>query len=208
MARRKTPRESSETQQALMSASLEVLGKKGIDGTTARAIATVANVNQALIFYHFGSVSHLLVSAVEQMSESRFVVYKSSLDGAENINDLIEVLFEVFEEDRDSDSYFVLNQFLAAAQNDEVIAASVEPLFTKWIELARDSMQRIIGEVNLPGSVTLEDIAFMALSFFLGVRMMGSIKEYETRIDDFLAHVQDAAPMVVMLTKILGVKPS
>src|SRR5438093_1369574 len=57
-------RQPEETRAALVAAALETLKTEGFRGTTARAIAGRAGVNQALVFYHFGGVDELLLAAL------------------------------------------------------------------------------------------------------------------------------------------------
>lgn len=206
MGRKKSTLETSETQQKLIDSALDVFGNKGIDGATVRAIADHAGVNQSLIFYHFGSVPELIIAAVEQMSNARFVVYKEELLKAKTVQDLIEILFEVFEEDKAGTCYPVLNQFIAASQNDEMMAAKAEPIFSKWLELAKESMTNVMGDVTLPNDMTLDDIAFGVISLFLGIQLMNSVNGYETKVDSLLNHARQATPMINMVMTMFGTK--
>lgn len=206
MGRKKTPRETSETQQKLIDSALDVFGNKGIDGATVRAIADHAGVNQSLIFYHFGSVPELIIAAVEQMSKVRFSVYKEELAKAKSVQDLIEILFEVFEEDKAGTCYPVLNQFISASQNDELMAKAAEPIFTMWLSLAKESMLAVMGDVQLPNDMTLDDVAFAVISLFLGIQLMNSVNGYESKVDSLLDHARQATPMINILTSMFGVK--
>ena len=51
------------TKTKLLEGALRVLTDQGIAKTSARTIAAEAGVNQALVFYHFGSVDELLAGA-------------------------------------------------------------------------------------------------------------------------------------------------
>src|SRR5437899_12035847 len=59
-----------------MDAALETLRDEGFAGSTARAIAQRGGFNQALIFYHFGSVSSLLLEAFRRSSVSQVSKYR------------------------------------------------------------------------------------------------------------------------------------
>jgi len=58
------PRDSAATRRALLAAARELFAVAGYDGTTVRAIAERAGVNQALLFRHFGSKDGLFAEAV------------------------------------------------------------------------------------------------------------------------------------------------
>jgi AcrR family transcriptional regulator len=58
------PRDSAATRAALLAAARELFATAGYDGTTVRAVAERAGVNQALLFRHFGSKDGLFAEAV------------------------------------------------------------------------------------------------------------------------------------------------
>ena len=51
------------TAQTIVKAALETLREEGFAGASSRAIARRGGFNQALIFYHFGSLANLLLEA-------------------------------------------------------------------------------------------------------------------------------------------------
>ena len=55
---------SADTRAALVAGAVQALGEVGFAGASAREIATRAGCNQALVFYHFGSVTELLLAAL------------------------------------------------------------------------------------------------------------------------------------------------
>ncbi|MFC7103761.1 TetR/AcrR family transcriptional regulator [Nonomuraea rubra] len=61
----------ADTRTKLLDAALETLRTQGMAGASARAIAATAGVNQALVFYHFGSVDQLLAAACEHGAQQR-----------------------------------------------------------------------------------------------------------------------------------------
>ncbi|MCG2575116.1 TetR/AcrR family transcriptional regulator [Acinetobacter sp. ME22] len=50
--------------EALLKATIEVVGQRGLHGLTFRAVAELANVNNSLVSYHFGNKDTLLREAV------------------------------------------------------------------------------------------------------------------------------------------------
>ncbi|MCE0762819.1 TetR family transcriptional regulator [Pseudonocardia kujensis] len=57
-------RDSAATRRALLAAGRELFAGMGYEGTTVRAVAERAGVNQALLFRHFGSKEGLFAEAV------------------------------------------------------------------------------------------------------------------------------------------------
>ena len=68
----------SGTKLQIVEAALRTLKTKGFAGASARAIAGEGNFNQALIFYHFGSVRNLLLAGLDLVSERRMSAYATA----------------------------------------------------------------------------------------------------------------------------------
>ena len=56
---------SAETRSRILDAALREFSAHGLAGARTEQIATAANVNKALIYYHFGSKENLYIAAVE-----------------------------------------------------------------------------------------------------------------------------------------------
>ena len=58
----------------------------------------MAGCNQALIFYHFGSVPDLLIAALEEVSAQRMAAYQGLLEHTGSIAGLVGAARAVFTE--------------------------------------------------------------------------------------------------------------
>ena len=76
------------TKQQIVEAALETLKTEGFAGATSRAIARVGGFNQALVFYHFGSLDNLLLAALDAMSEARMRRYAAAVEEALPVREL------------------------------------------------------------------------------------------------------------------------
>ena len=65
---------SEETRRALVTGAIDALRAEGFSGATAREIARRARCNQGLIFYHFGSITKLLLAALDEVSRCAWPV--------------------------------------------------------------------------------------------------------------------------------------
>jgi AcrR family transcriptional regulator len=70
---------TKSTAQAIVEAALEALRTEGFAGATSRAIARIGGFNQALIFYHHGSLEQLLLAALARTGEERLARYREAL---------------------------------------------------------------------------------------------------------------------------------
>src|ERR1700760_2201120 len=82
---------SSGTRTKLVDAAIETLRSDGYTGSSARAIAERAGLNQGLIFYHFGSVAGLLLAALDTVSDRRMAQYGAAVDKVGSPTELVDV---------------------------------------------------------------------------------------------------------------------
>ncbi len=110
-------RRSEDTRRVLVQAAIETLKKEGFVGASARAIAAEAGSNAGLIFYHFGSVSNLLLAALDAVSAERFRQYRAMVAAAGSLPELVEAAAEVFRTDLDAGYITVLVELIAGASS-------------------------------------------------------------------------------------------
>src|SRR3954469_5120618 len=100
---------SQTKQDALVGATIETLQERGFARTSSRAVAERAGVNQALVFYYFGSFDDLLLAALERVSTERLARYASAVEGAATASDLVATLRTIYAEDRASGALAVVS---------------------------------------------------------------------------------------------------
>src|ERR687884_1544363 len=93
-------RAGGDTRRQILEAALATLKTEGFAGATSRAIARAGGFNQALIFYHFGSLDSLLLAALDATSAERMERYRAAIDDAETVDELLGVAARVHAEDR------------------------------------------------------------------------------------------------------------
>src|SRR5579863_5611902 len=90
------------TKATIAQAALETLKTRGFAGTSAREIAKAGGFNQALIFYHFGSVQKVLLAALDLVSERRMRAYKPAFEAAGTLSELATLAAAIYREDIDN----------------------------------------------------------------------------------------------------------
>ncbi len=108
---------SSGTRAKLIDAAIETLKAEGYAGSSARAIAERAGLNQGLIFYHFGSVANLLLAALDSVSARRMAQYGAAVDAVRTPSELVDVATAIFREDLDAGYVAVLVEMIAGASS-------------------------------------------------------------------------------------------
>jgi AcrR family transcriptional regulator len=93
-----------ETRERILTATREVIGRKGKRGATTREIADVAGVNEATLFRHFGTKEALLIACAQHFcGHTELADLAAGLGGRldEDLLVIARVMFERFEENRD-----------------------------------------------------------------------------------------------------------
>jgi AcrR family transcriptional regulator len=156
------------TRQRLIEAGLETLKTAGFAGATSRAIARAAGVNQALVFYYFGSLDGLLLAALDATSEARLARYREAVASVESVDDLLRTARNLFREDQEVGHITVVAQMVAGSLARPALAPEVLARMEPWLELCREAFVRVLGEGQLPTS----ELADAAVTFYLGLNLL------------------------------------
>ena len=124
------------TAQTIVKAALETLREEGFAGASSRAIARRGGFNQALIFYHYGSVEAVLLAAVRQLSEARLARYREVVAPIEKLEELVPAMADLWKEDEAEGHVRVVAQVIAGSANRPELARQVVEQTEPWIALA------------------------------------------------------------------------
>jgi AcrR family transcriptional regulator len=166
-----------DTKAKLVDATLRVLGAEGLAGSSARVIAAAAGVNQALVFYHFGSVDQLLAVACRQATEARIALYRARFEAATSLGDLLVVGRELHETERAEGNVTVLAQLLAGAQTDPRLAGPVAESLGLWIAEIERVLHRVLAGLPLGDLFDVPGLARLVASAFVGLELYEGVDE-------------------------------
>src|SRR5256885_16582633 len=107
----------ADTRDRIVEAALETVREEGFADTTARAIARHGGFNQALIFYHFGSVGLLLTEAFRRLSARQVARYREPVAEVSSPSDLIAIARQLHDEDLKSCAIAPAPPLIAAAND-------------------------------------------------------------------------------------------
>jgi len=96
------PRAEGSTRDRIIEATLRTVREAGFADTTARAIARTGGFNQALIFYHFGSLDALLHEAFAEASTRQIEKYRAAAAEVSSLSDLVRIARRLHQEDLES----------------------------------------------------------------------------------------------------------
>jgi AcrR family transcriptional regulator len=166
---------ATETKSALVSAAIEALGDVGFAGASAREIATRAGCNQALVFYHFGSVGQLLLAALDDVSARRLATYTDVVEQAGSLSELIESARTIFSEDLDAGHVAVLVELITGAQSTPGLGEQVAARLAPWRQFAETAVRK--GLRGSPFELLLPpgELAHAVVAGFLGLELLASL---------------------------------
>src|SRR3712207_1158161 len=130
-------RDPDQTRAALIEAALETLKAEGFAGTTARAVAGRANVNQALVFYHFGGVLPLLLAALDHSAAARLARYRAAVDEASAPEELVREMRELYREDVAGGHVTIVTELIGASLSNPELRVELVARMRPWLELVR-----------------------------------------------------------------------
>lgn len=170
----------TETRQRLLDGTLAAVREHGIAGVSARVIAAAAGVNQALVFYHFGTVDDLLVAACREATAERVAQYADRFAEVGSLRQLLQVGRDLHATERQQGNVSVLAQFLAGAQHDPRLAASTAAALQPWTEQIEAILRRLLANspvaeiTDVPGLSRAVCAAFIGLELYEGVDPAGA----------------------------------
>lgn len=160
------------TRQRIVEAAVQTIKERGFAATSARAIAATGGFNQALVFYHFGSVNDLLVAALDRTSELRMARYRAAIDAVDTLPELLAVASEAYQEDLAGGHIQVLAEMIAGASAMPELGPAIAARMQPWIAFTEEAVTRVMARSTLAPLVPSRDLAFAIVSLYLGAAML------------------------------------
>jgi len=174
-AARPGPAERS-TKDRIVEAAIETLKRRGFAGASARAIAEQGGFNQALIFYHFGTLHGLLLAALDRTSAERLQSYRTAAASAGSLEDLLDVAAEVYAEDLRSGHIKVVAEMIAGASSAPELGPEIVRRVEPWIDFAATQIARALKGSGVEGIVPARDAAYALVAQYLGIELLSHLQ--------------------------------
>jgi AcrR family transcriptional regulator len=172
--RRASP-DASATRSALVDAAIEALREVGFAGASARVIASRAGCNQALVFYHFGSVVDLLLAALDEVSVRRMDRYREATADLQGPAELVQAAQQIFSEDLDHGYVSVLAQMIAGASTTPGLGTEVAARIAPWRTFTEEVLRGALGESPLQALLPSYQVSHAVVALYLGLEMLSQL---------------------------------
>ncbi|MFG3498811.1 TetR/AcrR family transcriptional regulator [Streptomyces sp. NPDC047928] len=194
---------SRDTRVKLLDGALRTLTEQGIAKTSARSVATAAGVNQALVFYHFGSMDELLAAACRHGAEQRVARYRDRFAAVTTLGELLELGRRLHAEERAGGHVAVLGQLLAGAQTHPRLAPATAAGLDLWVEELERVLARVIGSTPLgeftdpAGLARALAASFVGLELYEGVDPLGAERALDAleRLVELVGVLEELGPV-------------
>jgi len=159
------------TRERLLDGAMKAIREHGIAGVSARTVAAAAGVNQALVFYHFGTVDELLVAACRAATEERVARYRERFADVGSLRELLDLGRGLHAEESRQGNVTVLAQLLAGAQADERLAAPVRSALHLWSDEIETVLRRLLDGSPLADVADPAGLAHAVAAAFIGLEL-------------------------------------
>jgi AcrR family transcriptional regulator len=193
--------EGQTTRERIVDAALEALRTVGFAGATSRAIARIGGFNQALVFYHFGSLDNLLLAALDKTSSARLQAYREAVEGVDSLDELARIAAALYREDRASGHMTVVSQMFAGSLTRSELAPALVERIGPWIDLAEKTIARALARTPFETIAPARDLAYAVVTFYVGVNLLTHLDPDRARTDALFDRLIEAAPLLSALTR-------
>lgn len=166
---------ADDTKSRLVAATLRAIRDVGFAGVSARVVARYADINQALIFYHFGSMEELVAETCRRSTAERVSLWTAELEQVHDLPSLVALARRLHEVEAKEGNVAVLAQALAASHSDASLAGVVGEALQLWLHPLHNTAARIVAGSVLEGVVAPGDIARTAAAAFVGVELFDGV---------------------------------
>jgi AcrR family transcriptional regulator len=166
---------SSDTKQRLEEAVLAVLREEGITAVSARAVARRAEVNQALIFYHYDSVANLIEVAALSSVTTAIAQYRAAIEAVDTFARLFTVGQQIDSQERQAGNVAVMAQLVAGAHLDSTIGSCARACLDQWISALEPTTRRLLDASPLRGLIDPQGLVRAISSAFIGLELYESV---------------------------------
>ena len=171
------------TKDRIVEAALASLKLDGFAGASARSIANRGRFNQALIFYHFGTVNDLLLAALDRTSEDRMSKYRDAVARIDSVDDAVRVGTELYREDLASGHITVLSEMIAGSLDRPDLGPAIVERLEPWIDLTEDAVRNVLDKTGMTKLVPPRTIAYAIVALYLGVDLLSHLEHDDTRAE-------------------------
>jgi AcrR family transcriptional regulator len=169
-----------------MEAARQTLRHEGSAGASARTIAARGGFNQALIFYHFGSLENLFIEAADRASAQQVERYREAARGVSTLSGLVDLARRLHHYDQESGAVTIVTQLMASALSHPQLGRAVLIGFQRWIDLVEELVEGSLAGSPLAEMIPKRPAAYAIAAVFLGMELMSGLDPAQSEAEETL----------------------
>jgi len=186
----------ANSRQRIIDATLTTLKTSGFAGTSTRAIAANGAFKPGLIFYYFPTLNDLLIAALEHASTARLDRHGDDIAAASTLTELLALLERIYAEDRDSGFVRIVCEMVAGSVADPDLGPRMIDLIEPWLTATQTAAERVLAPTGLSSVLSPRQLAFAAVTFYLGANLLTQLVPDSHEVDDILQTAKRVAPLL------------
>ncbi len=195
--RRRRSAVGSQMRARIVDAALRSLVKDGYANTSARTIAATGGFSAALVFYHFGSVDALLLTALDHVSAQRLTRYRKRLEGVSTIGDLAAGMQELYVEDQQDGYLTAVQEIVAAMAFDRQLGIEIVRRMQPWVDFAESLTETLLAGSPLRPLIDPSVVGTAAIALYLGLEIVARMRGGDANGSaELMAALTQAAPLI------------
>ncbi|MEA2426903.1 MAG: hypothetical protein QOF37_531 [Thermoleophilaceae bacterium] len=188
----------SETRAKLLAAAADTIRAQGVAAASARVIAARAGVNQALVFYHFGTVADLLETACRHAVDEAVARYRDQFASIASLPALLQVGRELHEQERALGNVAMMAQLMAGARTDPALARAARYAMSVWTAEIEKVVERLLRDSPLAEITDSGGVARAVSASFIGLELYDGVDA------DGAAHALDSLGRLAVLVEVVN----
>ena len=163
------------TRDKLLDATAELLAGEGLAAVSARSIAARAGVNQALVFYHFGTVSDLLEATVRRSVDLAVASYRDRFGDVTSVAELLTLGRDLLRTEQSRGNVAQMAQVMAGARSDEALARAGRYALEQWAGEIEGVLARILPGSPVEGLIPPAGLARVIAAAAIGLQLYDGV---------------------------------
>jgi len=189
---RKSSKTGLETRHRIIQAALATVRREGLVGASARAIARTGDFNQALLFYHFGSIEELLLESLTWANNRRMEEFADRFESAESLAELVDLAYDLYvSEVHDYQSAVVA--IVAGWPASSEVGRRVMAILRPWDDMVQRALRRCLDGTAFVDVMPAQDLTFGLVSLVLGVELNRRFDRNDDRTKSLFEALRTAA---------------
>lgn len=153
-----------------------------------------------MIFYYFGSLNELLLSALEDASRDRLERYEPQARAAQSAGELLELMRRIYRDDVESGFIRIASEMVAGGVANAMLGPRIVALMQPWVDLAEESIARVVKGTPLEALVDPGELAPAAVMFYLGANLFTQLVPERDAVEPLLRAAARGAAIADTLT--------